>query len=70
LFHVEHVNCVKMKTKYIVWVKTGPRTWEPNGDGPMTEKTALRIAAELRRERVCDAHVLPEGVESKQREAA
>ena len=48
-----------MRKRYIVWVKTGPRTWEPNGDGPMSEKQALRIANDLRKERVCDAHVLP-----------
>ena len=32
--------------KYIVEVKENGK-WEPNGDGPMSEKTAIRVAREI-----------------------
>lgn len=37
--------------KFIVWVKDEDTrgNWVPNGDGPMSEKTAERIKNELRR---------------------
>lgn len=36
------------KTKFIVWIKEKRQQWEPNGDGPMTQKAAERIAKEIR----------------------
>lgn len=35
--------------KFIVEVKEN-KLWLPNGDGPMSEKTALRVAQEIRKE--------------------
>jgi len=32
--------------KYIVWVKENG-LWSENGDGPMSEKTARRVAKEI-----------------------
>lgn len=49
-----------MKTKYIVWVKEAG-IWEPNGDGPMTEKEATRIAREIKQDTRVPAMVLPAG---------
>jgi hypothetical protein len=47
--------------KYIVWVKERGGEWEPNGDGPVTAKTADRIVRELRG--MCRACYLPEGID-------
>lgn len=59
--------------KFIVWVKdpenpvpgyeVGPR-WTEQGDGPLSEKTAKRIASEIRRD--CPGvkvKILPKGFE-------
>ena len=46
------------RTKYIVWIRCNhddagrlipkeERIWEEQGDGPLTEKQAVRIAAEI-----------------------
>ena len=63
-----------MKVKYIVWIKCrfddcGDKVenpvWEPNGDGPMTSKTAERVAREIREDFGvrCQAKFLPVGEE-------
>jgi len=46
--------------KYIVWVKEG-KTWEPNGEGPLTLKQAERIAKETRQDTGVPTKVLPVG---------
>ena len=38
-----------MAQKYIVWIKEDGR-WVEQGDGPLTLKTAERIAKEIRRD--------------------
>lgn len=50
-----------MTTKYVVWVKEDG-TWQPNGDGAMTEKQATRVASEIKRDCRVPAKVVPEGV--------
>jgi hypothetical protein len=50
--------------KYIVWVREKGR-WEPNGDGPLTQKQAERIAKEIRQECNVPTKVLPVGQEPK-----
>jgi hypothetical protein len=49
--------------RYIVWIKEeigGP--WVPNGDGPMTERDAVRVARELRESFRIPTRPLPAGV--------
>jgi hypothetical protein len=48
--------------KYIVWVKEGG-VWQENGDGPVTQKTAERIARELRHDFGIPVKALPAGDE-------
>lgn len=52
-----------MRTKFIVWVKERGEEWAPNGDGPMTEKTAERVAKEIRKYCGARAVALAEGNE-------
>lgn len=55
--------------KYIVWIRESGKNWEPNGDGPVTQKQAERMAREIRQDCGCAAKALPVGVEPKQTEA-
>lgn len=48
--------------KYIVWVKEGKR-WVENGEGPLTQKQAERIAKETKRDTGVATKVLPVGQE-------
>jgi hypothetical protein len=51
-----------LEGKYIVWVKDrSDSEWEPNGDGPMTQKDADRVVRELRG--TCRARALPVGMD-------
>lgn len=44
--------------KFIVQVKENG-VWEDNGDGPMNEQTALRVAREIRKECGVQTRVVP-----------
>jgi len=46
--------------KYIVWVKENGK-WVEQGDGPLTEKQATRIAREIRTDCRVQTRVLPVG---------
>jgi hypothetical protein len=49
--------------KHLVWLKeTADARWETNGDGPLSKKTADRIAREIR-PLTAAARVLPVGTE-------
>ena len=49
--------------KHLVWLKeTADARWEPNGDGPLSEKTAQRLAREIRH-LTAATRVLPVGTE-------
>ena len=49
--------------KHLVWLKeTADARWEPNGDGPLSEKTAQRIAREIRH-LTAATRVLPVGTD-------
>ncbi len=48
--------------KYIVWIKEDG-AWVEQGDGPMTQLQANRVASEIRKDCGCAAKVLPVGME-------
>lgn len=48
--------------KYLVWIKE-KGSWVEQGDGPLSQATAERIAREIRKECGVSAKVLPVGVE-------
>jgi len=50
-----------MTTKYIVWVKDEGR-WCEQGDGPLSLKTAERIAREIRQDFGCRVKVMLAGL--------
>ena len=50
--------------KYIVWIREDGR-WVENGEGPMTQRQAERIAREIRRECRVAAIAVPVGLEPK-----
>jgi hypothetical protein len=59
--------------RWIVWIKekaeSGPYEWgpwQPNGDGPMTEREAQRIAKEIRQDCGVKTWALPAGMEPNQ----
>lgn len=56
-----------MARQYIVWIRETD-TWEPNGDGPMGEKTAERVAREIEHDCHIPTRVFPVGVECCQSE--
>ncbi len=48
--------------KHIVWIKENGK-WVENGDGPVTQKQAERMAREIRKECGCAAKFLQVGIE-------
>lgn len=48
--------------RFIVWIDQG-KGWEEQGDGPMGEKTAERVAREIRADFKIPVRMLPEGQE-------
>jgi hypothetical protein len=51
-----------MANKYIVWIREDGK-WVEQGDGPLTQKDADRIAREVRRECRVQTKVCPAGLD-------